>query len=109
MTPEEWREIAATPQAKSVPISLDTSDPKWVVMKAAPCPLYDRLMKACTVYEQRPYSCRRYQCGRWNAQAEPYLSNPMVLIKSNNDLRWSYAKNQKAHQPWALAHGWRAE
>jgi Fe-S-cluster containining protein len=108
MTEQEWAVLSATPQAHAKTIAID-SDGGWVAMKAGPCPFFDSVHRLCSVYKSRPYQCRRYQCGRWNAQSEPYLSNPMMLIKSNNDLRWSYAKNQKAHQPWALEHGWRAE
>ncbi len=105
MTTAEWRELANAPAFR--PVVIDQSRDGWVALKAHPCPYYDLAAKACSVYDKRPMNCRRFLCGRWNAKAQPFMSDPMPLIRSNNDLRWTYAKNQRAHEPWALAHGWK--
>ena len=105
MTDAEWANLA--PHAERLALTVDVaSRDGWTLLAAHPCPFYDTAQKACAVYEDRPYNCRRFQCGRWNVQAEPFTMRPLALIKSDNDLRWSYDANQREHQPWALAHGW---
>jgi Fe-S-cluster containining protein len=105
MTDAEWEVLKPHTQRLNVR-TVTRSEKGWTALAAHPCPFYDRQAKACQVYDDRPYNCRRFQCGRWNVQAEPFTSNPLPIIRSNNDLRWTYDKNQRDHMPWALAHGW---
>lgn len=105
MTTEEWEEIQRDPKAASVKTTV-IHEGAWVRLQAGPCPFY---RSGCTIYEIRPYNCRRFSCGRWEPDREPFMANPMVLIRGNNDLRWSYRDQQRAAQPWAKAHGWRED
>lgn len=110
MTAPEREALLAHPGAAGISAQFDVSEHgQWVAMKAGPCPFYVASDKSCRVYEARPYNCRRFQCGRWDPASEPFRLNPMPIIRSNNDLRWSYRKNQAAHQEWANAHGWSPE
>lgn len=70
---------------------------------AGPCPFFD---DGCAIYDNRPYNCRRFQCGRWDAKSEPWMPDPMPAIVADKKLRRSYDLNQNAAQVWAIAHGW---
>jgi Fe-S-cluster containining protein len=105
MTAQEWAALA--PHAERLNVRVDVQQHgTWTLLKAQPCPFYDASAKACQVYEDRPYNCRRFQCGRWEPSREPFNFHPLTVIKNDNDLRWSYRANQAEHQPWAVAHGW---
>jgi Fe-S-cluster containining protein len=107
MTPQELSVLTSLPMAASVQLQTETSaDGRFVTMQAKPCPFYDAIRRSCAVYEHRPYNCRRFQCGRWDTRTQPYQNDPMPAIKADNDLRWSYGRNQQQHSAWALAHGW---
>ncbi len=80
---------------------------------AKPCPLAE-VDKAsghvhCTVYDIRPYNCRRFQCGRHDPKVEPFAVNPLPLISKDRILRRSYAINQRKAQRWGREHGWTPE
>lgn len=107
MTRAEW---ALLEQRRPLrPVQLDTERLQaqgMVEMRAEPCPFFRLATNECTVYDVRPYNCRRFQCGRHDVIAQPFPQNAMRLILADNDLKWSYEANQRAHQPWARAHGW---
>ena len=107
MTTAEQEALMSHPAAAGKTIQFEAHpEGVWVAMKAGPCPFYDKPNGACSVYESRPYNCRRFQCGRWDTSQEAFPVDPMRIIRSDNDLRWSYAKNQAAHHAWAVEHGW---
>lgn len=81
----------------------------WIELQAAPCPLLDG--NTCTVYDVRPYQCRRFQCRRAPGEAfDP--SGPLGCrnlsdrLEQDRETRRSYALNQRKAQKWALRHGW---
>lgn len=107
MTTAEWAVLSAHPAAEGRTLITDTSREGWVALRAQPCPFYSDA-GGCAVYDVRPYNCRRFQCGRWEPSRQPFAIDPMPVIRADNDLRWSYSKNQRQHAAWALAHGWEA-
>jgi Fe-S-cluster containining protein len=86
----------------------------FVALHAHPCPLYDAETKACTVYDIRPYNCRRFACLRPHPDREPWLSDPLsgACVNRDDRLRRSRIARrllrviQEKAQPWARAHGW---
>lgn len=60
---------------------------------AGPCPLYDET-QGCTVYNQRPYNCRRYVSLKGFTGSERDGQRVRVL-------------HQRRAQRWADRHGWR--
>ncbi len=107
MTTAEWDVLKDRPSVRPVVADTSRADTGWIALKAAPCPYFDTAAKECTVYESRPFNCRRFQCGRWDVTTQPFTISPMAIIRADNDLRWSYDRNQRAHTEWALAHGWK--
>lgn len=81
-------------------------EPGFVRMRARPCPFY-RPSVGCLVYQERPYNCRRYLCGR-TSSAEPFEDMPIPwTVLESRDLRRQYAREQRRAQRWADGHGWR--
>ena len=81
----------------------------FVALKAQPCPFY--LFNTCTVYEYRPYNCRRFACMRPDVEAEPFEvdgGNLWKRLKKSSVARKLYFKIQKDAQAWAVEHGWKA-
>lgn len=77
-------------------------DVGFVELVAGPCPYFDG---ACTVYDVRPYNCRRYLCGR--EDGEPWADGAVpVRFLTDPGMTRLYARNQAAAQGWAVAHGW---
>jgi Fe-S-cluster containining protein len=73
-----------------------------VVLMGTPCPFYQ---DGCTVYDIRPYNCRRYMCGREGD--EPFDPAPIpAKVLQIRGLRKQYQMNQKKAQKWARQHGW---
>lgn len=67
----------------------------------------------CTIYEHRPYNCRRFICLRPDPDDEPLETggplgcfNASERILLNRDARRFYAHHQRKAQRWADAHGW---
>lgn len=91
----------------------------FVVLLARPCPLLavDEAGRAvCTVYEVRPYNCRRFMCGRPDPSSEPYEEGPdgeclnlVDRVAQSRVTRRAYALLQRKAQRWAMRHGWNAE
>lgn len=106
MTKPEWARLDAIAAERGIEVTVDINEDGWVALKARPCPFYDAAGKGCTVYESRPFNCRRFQCGRWDTTKQTFTVDPMPIIKADNDLRWSYGKNQAKHADWARANGW---
>lgn len=88
----------------------------FVALQARPCPLLetDAAGRAvCTVYDVRPYSCRRFGCYRPDPAREPYEEGPdgecvnlVDRVMQSRDVRRAYALQQRKAQRWALRHGW---
>jgi len=93
-----------------------SAQPGFVQLQARPCPLLaqDAAGRAvCTVYEVRPYACRRFGCYRPDAASEPYEQGPdgecrnlVDRVFQSRDVRRAYALQQRKAQRWALRHGW---
>lgn len=64
--------------------------PGFQRLMAAPCPFYDQ---GCTVYDVRPYNCRRY------ASMKGYTG-------TERNARRYQVQLQKKAQRWATQHGW---
>lgn len=92
------------------------AQPGFVQLLARPCPLLetDAAGRAvCTVYDVRPYSCRRFGCYRPDPATEPYEEGPdgecrnlVDRVQQSRDVRRAYALQQRKSQRWALRHGW---
>lgn len=53
-------------------------------MVQEPCPLYDRIMKRCTRYEDRPMACREYPFS--NTPSFCNMERHCTWVKSHNDI-----------------------
>lgn len=76
------------------------ADPRFVRLAAAPCPLYDAETRRCTVYEVRPYNCRRFACQRTD-YTQPYTQGPQTRAD-----RRQLVVIQRHAQRWGRSHGW---
>ncbi len=79
----------------------------FVALKAQPCPFYAD--HRCTVYEVRPYACRRFGCMRLDVTAEPFEADGGNLRDrvQTSRVAWRLAKKmQRQAQPWARKMGW---
>jgi Fe-S-cluster containining protein len=79
----------------------------FVTLTAHPCPLHDAAA-GCTVYDVRPFQCRRYSCGRsgdeeWSPEAVP------ARFYTDRAFRRQMVLDQRKSQRWARAHGWEAQ
>ena len=87
-----------------------------VALQARPCPLLatDAHGRAvCTVYDVRPYNCRRFGCYRPDPATEPYEEGPdgeclnlVERVLQSRAVRRDYAQHQRRAQRWADRHGW---
>lgn len=82
-----------------------------VALKAKPCPFF--LFKECTVYESRPYNCRRFACMRPDPKTEPFQLNEAdecvnfwERMAVSREVRRLAVLIQRKAQRWARAHGW---
>ena len=84
--------------------------PRFTNLVARPCPFYEASV-GCRVYDERPYNCRRFMCGRDDLterfDAGAVEGIPMRVLRSA-ELRSDYAANQADARGWAEAHGWTA-
>ena len=99
------QERAAIEQVTTRPLSwLPDVDPRFVRLSAGPCPLLDE-QDHCTVYDVRPFNCRRYMCFR--EAGEPWTEDSLAMhLRADNSARLQYRSNQHRAQEWARAHGW---
>jgi Fe-S-cluster containining protein len=74
------------------------ADPRFVRLLAAPCPLY---ADGCTVYDVRPYNCRRFACQRTDYDTQAYDQGP----QTRQDVRQLVVLQRHA-QRWGRTHGW---
>jgi Fe-S-cluster containining protein len=116
MTPSE-RDAVIAADPDTLVTWLTVPDARYVAMKAAPCPFLarERGSAVCRIYAARPFSCRRYACGRddvsvplsqvmvRNAEAGTVL--PMRFYTDRAFRRQMTVQQRKA-QRWARAHGW---
>ena len=111
-------EAAGLLQAKAADVELRfTKRPDgFVSMQAGPCPLYDATYQVCTVYDVRPYNCRRFACMRPEPTREPWESTATGECANREDrlgqsrlARRQARQIQVKAQPWARAHGWRPD
>lgn len=84
----------------------------FVQLRAAPCPLLAEDGK-CSVYEVRPFNCRRFMCGRvgdeaWESNADGSCRNLTVRLAQSRPFRRFYQTVQRKAGRWALKHGWKA-
>lgn len=82
-------------------------DESFVALKAGPCPLY--VFGDCTVYDVRPYNCRRFVCLRPDVTAEPFEANGanmMDRVVTSRPMRRLAQRVQQKAQQWAASHGW---
>lgn len=115
MTTEERAEIEAATDRQVTWMAKDG----WSALQAAPCPLLDRDedgLAVCSVYDVRPYNCRRFACGRVSPETEAYESdaqgrnvNMMERLATSRPFRSWARRLQRQGQQWALAHGWGPE
>lgn len=76
----------------------------WVLM-AQPC-AFLTVGNTCSVYEARPFNCRRYACYRPDPAAEPWSEACLHERLSDRMVRRDYARKQRRAQVWASQHGW---
>lgn len=76
------------------------ADPHFVRLQAAPCPLYDG--QGCSIYEHRPFNCRRFACVRED-YTQPYDPQGRELTREQ---RRRLIVIQRHAQRWARSHGW---
>ena len=114
MTPAERDLLLA--RRPDIAAQFTAAEGGFVQLLARPCPLLetDTAGRAvCTVYEVRPYSCRRFGCYRPDPASEPYEEGPdgecrnlVDRVRQSRDVRRAYALQQRKSQRWALRHGW---
>lgn len=91
----------------------------WAALQAAPCPLLERDadgLAVCSVYDVRPYNCRRFACGRVSPEREAFEMTPDGVCLNMADRfaqskpfrSWAKRLQRQAHA-WADAHGWGAQ
>lgn len=120
MSAQEAKLIASDPRTagKGLAWSKDPSSDKWA-MRALPCPLLDA-SGGCSIYDIRPYNCRRFGCFRPDPKTEPFEEDPNassdgILSCLNFSERFAASRIvrraavalQRKAQKWALAHGWK--
>lgn len=98
-------EAALLKDRPSVRPKMWTSAGNVTALLGSPCPFWDG---SCTVYDVRPYNCRRYMCGREGEEPFDPAPVPQKVLQIRG-LRRQYAMNQKKAQKWARNHGWRDE
>jgi Fe-S-cluster containining protein len=112
MTVEEAALIVAQRPDIQGRLSAHPENAKFVKLAAQPCPLLTD-EGLCSVYDIRPYNCRRFQCYRPDPAKEPFRETPELgcvnlafrLLKSR-PVRRDYTLKQRKHARWARKHGW---
>ena len=105
LTRQEWE--AVKPRVpEGVSVVLRDVDAKFLAIKAGPCPLH--IFNRCTVYDVRPYNCRRFACLRPDPASEPFEAMGWdVRVKVSRAARRMLATYQRKAQRWAVQHGWK--
>jgi len=81
---------------------LPHADARFVRLVAHPCPLYDHANRRCTVYDVRPYNCRRFGCVRDDYTAS---FDPSTRVLGREQKRRLIVIQRHA-QRWGRSHGW---
>ena len=84
----------------------------FVELQAHPCPFLDG--NTCSVYDIRPYNCRRWGCFRPDPSLEPLApdtgflgcANARVRFYRDRDIRRQMQQLERKAQRWSLRHGW---
>ena len=111
MTGQELDILLEHPAAVGRDLQWRASQPDgWVELVAGPCPLLTE-DNQCSVYEVRPYQCRRFGCYRAPGEAfDPSgplgCANLSERLTQDRETRRAYALNQRKAQKWAYQHGW---
>jgi Fe-S-cluster containining protein len=102
--------------AGAVALDFRKTSENFVALKAQPCPLYDATYQVCTVYDIRPYNCRRFACMRPDPKTEPWETSASDGCLNREDrldqsriVRRQAKQIQAKAMPWARAHGWRPD
>lgn len=87
----------------------------FVFLLAGPCPLLSE-DGLCSVYEVRPYNCRRFGCYRPDPKTEAFEPEPVPpffcknlsdRIQQSYRVEAQYRTTQRhAQREWAETHGW---
>ena len=116
MTTLEAAAILEATAHRDVPLSFQKMAGSFVALAAQPCPLYDAVAHTCTVYDVRPYNCRRFACMRPNPAVEPWEQDETGACVNREDrlsrsriVRRQLRLIQQKAQPWARTHGWRGD
>jgi Fe-S-cluster containining protein len=87
--------------------------PSLTMLVTRPCPLYDAEKKGCTVYDVRPFNCRRFGCMRDDVTRETFTDQSSVILFRRRPDEQAIAATLRGLErleadarPWALAHGW---
>lgn len=112
------QEVAAMRAAKDLPLDIEPiSDALVRINTPHGCPYLAREMggqSVCTIYEARPYNCRRFGCFRPDPKTEPYeVGGPLGCRNLSDRLDSSrlvfeqYRTMQRiAQRDWANHKGW---
>lgn len=114
MTDAERDVLLAHPASAQRALAFTRHSRGFVALAAKPCPYLDG--SSCSVYEARPYNCRRTLCGREDPRREPLTLStrgPIGFQSADDRFHASRAfrrlviRMTERAQKWALAHGWR--
>lgn len=106
-------ERAAIEAAVSSGVSLvwaTDRDDQFVRLQTGPCPLLAD-DGSCSVYDVRPYNCRRFVCLRekdepWRETPQGACANVEDRLATSYQAVAFYKTQQRYAQDWAAAHGW---
>ena len=90
-----------------VAVTFASRDDGFVDLLAEPCPYLDG--NTCSVYDVRPYNCRRWGCFREPGEPLTDMAPVPQRVLDSPDLQRQYARMQAEGHDWARAHGWRDE
>lgn len=105
MTHQERSEIERRVPSTVVLSWRPHEESRFVRLTAKPCPLLDG--NQCSVYDVRPFNCRRYGCLRKDVTTEAWVEGPPV--PQTRDDRRTLVVLQRHGQRWARSHGWPVE
>lgn len=103
VTVEEQQALRAAAPAGIVLTFLTHPDPRFVRLRAKPCPLYDDRARACRVYQVRPMNCRRFACLRED-YTQPF--DRVQYVPLTRPERRQLEVIQRHAQRWGRSHGW---
>lgn len=83
--------------------------PSMTDLVTGPCPFVTPENR-CSVYDVRPFSCRRFGCLRADTKAEKFLDeDTAAILRRMPEALPVLQKLQKDGQVWAKNHGWRED